>query len=133
MTPVQIRDAIYNIFNSSWSHTSIAWPNKVFNPENATNGYWLRFDLRFGDSFVGELNEDGIGERIGILYVDLFCDQNKGTKQIYTYAGYVEDLFAKKDISNVFFGEASTNDLGIDVVGKYHLQVKIPFWTFIRE
>ena len=143
MTPSEIRETCISAIYASWTETPVAWPNRDFDPAvAATNDEWLRPIIKMGDTFEGEKGEDGVGLRTGVLFVDIFVGKGKGNKNALAYAAKIERLFRKKNLDNVIFDEASTNDIGVysasggQTIGDspyYQVQVKVPFWAWVGE
>ena len=66
-----IRSAIMATLSSNWGATTVVdYPNQKFTaPADAA---WIRPTIKFGDSFVGELGDDGLGMRTGVLMISIF-------------------------------------------------------------
>lgn len=136
MTPVQIRHTCLSAINASWTETPIAWPNREFDPAvDATDNEWIRPTIKMGDTFEGEKGEDGVGLRTGVLFLDVFVSKGQGNKSALTHAIKLERLFRKKNLDDIIFDEASTNDIGVyDADSPYYqVQVKVPFWAWVGE
>ena len=136
MTPAAIRETCISAISASWTETPIAWPNRDFDPAiTATNDEWLRPTIKMGDTFEGEKGENGVGLRTGVLFVDIFVGKGKGNLAALTYAEKIERLFRKKNLDNIIFDEASTNDIGVYNSDSpyYQVQVKVPFWAWVGE
>jgi hypothetical protein len=138
MTPLEIRDTIINAVYASWDDTPVAYPNRRFDPENdAPNNEWLRVSWRMYTTVWGETSEQGVGYRNGMLFLDIFTELGKKGKhrQALMYSTKVERMFRRKTISNMFFDEAITDEIGPDLGGEpfYHVQTKIPFQTWVGE
>lgn len=135
MTPLELRNAIMGDIGSFWTTTPIAWPNRTFDPDSdAPNGYWVRPFIKFSDSIYGEFGTGGVGLRYGTLFISLFAPLNKGTATILGYAASFEAQYRRYDgITGVTFQEPTTDEIGDDEYGKYHVLVKIPFHAFIDE
>lgn len=128
-----IRSAIMATLSSNWGiTTAIDYPNQqFFAPSNAA---WIRPTIKFGDSFVGELGNDGVGLRTGILMISIFVPAGSGTKTANGYSNTLETIFRRADINGVIFDEPSTDYLGIDDGnGFYHIMTSCPFWTWVGE
>jgi hypothetical protein len=131
MTPDEVVTTIMGTISSSWATaTPICYPNRQF---TIPKGYWVRPTIKMGESIVGELGDDGIGMRIGLLMVSLFALENTGTITLMQYAERMEAIFRKKEISGIVFNEPSTDIIGADGEGYYHVLVSVDFFTFIGE
>lgn len=131
MTVEGIRTAITARLVSSWATaTDICWPNLPFREKNRP---WIRPIIRFGDSVIGELGEDGIGLRYGVLMISVFVPASSGTKEAGQFADRLEAAFRRKDVEGVMFKEPSTEMVGLDDNGYYHAMVKINFEAWIGE
>jgi hypothetical protein len=130
MTPEEIRKEIHVYLDTNWSATGMALQNRAFDPP--IDDYWIRATILPGEVIEGELGENGVGLRSGVLMIDVFGPRDVGTKQFFTYANQLEGLFRRKDLNGVLFGEPSTIDLG-DEENWYHVQVSVNFNTFVGE
>lgn len=123
--------AIMSRTAASWATLSpVAWPNKDFNASNATA--WMRIAIRMGSSYVGELGDDGVGWRTGVVMLSIFTSPNDGTRIANRYAERGELLFRRKCLSGVIFDEPDTREIGIDD-NWYHTMVTINFQTLMGE
>ena len=136
MTPAEIRTTCANAINASWTETPVAWPNREFDPAvSATKDEWIRPTIKMGDTFEGEKGEDGVGIRTGVLFLDIFVGKGKGNRSALVYSVKLEKMFRKKNLDNINFDEASTNDIGVYDKNSpyYQVQVKVPFWAWVGE
>ena len=132
MTPTEIRETCVSAISASWTETPIAWPNKNFNPSDDDD--WIRPIIKMGDTFEGEKGEDGVGIRTGILFIDIFVPKGTGNKAALTYSVKLERLFRKKNLDNINFDEAATDDKGVYKDSPYYqVQIKVPFWAWVGE
>lgn len=130
MTSEEIRSAIMNEISSSWATaTEVCWPNQKF---NEPNDIWIRPIIKMNPSVYGEIGS-GVGLRNGILMISIFDMANNGIKNSLDYAGRLETLFRRQDIGNVMFREATTDIIGLDDNGYYHVLVSIGFEAWIGE
>ena len=131
MTPATIYSVIMGTISSSWGTiTPIQYPNRPF---TAPQSSWIRPVLKFGDTLVGELGDDGIGMRSGILMISIFGLLGEGIQTLLGYADTLEGLFRKKEISGIVFNEPMTDDYGRDDEGYYHVLVSVDFTTWVGE
>lgn len=130
MTPDSIRSAIAVHINTSWSSTTIVFPNREYNP---TGVAWIRPVVRMGDTLEGEKGTDGVGLRSGLLMNSIFVPGNSGNKTALDYASIFELLFRRRNIGGVMFDEPNTREVGMDEFGYYHVMVTIPFHAWIGE
>lgn len=133
MTLEEIRSAIMATLSSNWKTTTVVdYPNQPFTaPSNAA---WIRPTIKFGNSFVGELGDDGVGLRTGILMLSIFVPPGTGIKTANGYAHNLETIFRRADLDGVRFDEPYTDYVGIDdQTGFYHLLTTCPFNTWIGE
>ncbi|MDD5053674.1 MAG: phage tail terminator-like protein [Sulfuricurvum sp.] len=132
MTLEEIRSAIMNELSSSWATaTAVAWPNQKF---NEPNDIWIRPTVRMGETVYGEIGEDGVGLRSGVLMIQVFDLANNGIKTSLDYAARLETLFRRQDLSGVLFGESSTDVIGLDSEnGYWQTLVSVSFTTWIGE
>jgi len=142
MSPLEIRDAVFNrlfsnlsSINANWSTTNVAVPNVDFNPENdAYDGEWIRLAIRYGSTFEGEKGTKGVGIRTGVIMISTFTSGGTGTRKAATYASRVETLFGAQLVgANVMCQQAESNEQGNDLNGYYHILTSIPFNTFVHE
>lgn len=128
-----IRSAIMATLSSNWGATTVVdYPNQKFTaPADAA---WIRPTIKFGDSFVGELGDDGLGMRTGVLMISIFVPPGTGIKTANGYSHTLETIFRRADVGGVFFEEPSTDYVGVDDGnGFYHLLMSCSFWTWIGE
>jgi hypothetical protein len=85
-----------------------------------------------GTSLIGENGESGVGMRNGAVIIDIFTPKNSGDRQGLTYAGQIEDLYRREDLSGVILDEPSTNSIGISQEW-FQTNVVIPFHCWIGE
>lgn len=133
MTPEAIRSAVMASICSTWgTKTVIDIANQAFiAPSNAA---WIRPRIKMGDSFVGEIGDDGLGLRVGVLMISIFVPPGTGLKTANGYAATLEALFRRADIGGVRFDEPATEDLGVDDNnGFYHLLVSCNLNTWVGE
>ena len=131
MTAEEIRNIIMGQIASAWATaTEICWPNQMFNEPNAA---WIRPTIKFGESFVGELGENGVGLRTGVLMIQVFGLANSGIKISLQYASRLETMFRRKDLDGVLFNEPATDINGLGENGYWHTLVSIPFTTWVGE
>jgi hypothetical protein len=127
----EIRSAIMASLVASWATcTVIDLPNFPFSAPVASA--WIRPRIKLGKSFVGEIGDDGIGLRTGVIMISVFVPPGGGLKTANGYADRLEKLFKRADIGGARFDEPSTEDLGIDEEnGFYHLMVSCDLnaWT----
>jgi len=131
MTPNEIRAEISSSIMASWATaTPICWPNQPFvSPQQV----WIRPTIKMGDTLVGELGEDGLGMRTGVLIVSIFDLAGKGTISLLNYAARLERMFRRKEISNIVFNEPSTNIIGLDENGYYGANMSVDFTAWVGE
>lgn len=133
MTPEAIRAAIMGSIAATWAtKTVIDMPNRPFTaPSNAA---WICPRIKMGDSFIGELGDDGVGLRTGVLMINIFVPPGSGLTTANGYANTLEGYIRRKDISGVRFDEPNTEDLGVDEGnGFYHLLVSCNLNTWVGE
>lgn len=113
MTPKEIRDAIISYLKTNWTSTQIAWPNTSFDPSEQTP--FIAPNILFGDSVLGEMCDDGVDIRTGILIIQIFTPKGSGSKTAYTYADALETLFRRIDLANdeLHFFEVTTKEVGV--------------------
>lgn len=131
MTPSAISAAAEAYFNSNFSTTSIAWPNVSF---TAPNGSWVAFHCLPDETVDGEIGDNGLIIRRGVLKIQIFTLPKAGTRAGSTIAGTIEALFTKTNISGVEFENPYTTNNGItqDKVWQQHT-VTCPFWAWANE
>jgi len=130
LNPEQIRKVIMGLINENWSYTPIEFENQSLQGD-LTDG-WIRINLIWGDSEVGELGENGVGLGLGILWIDIFVPLDTGIKNAFDYWKILSDLFRRKSYEGVNFNEPSPQKGGKDSDSNmYRLIFKIPFEYFI--
>jgi len=101
MTPDEIRSAIMSSIAASWATaTEICYPNQHFVAPQAS---WIRPTIKMSETVVGELGDDGIGMRSGLLMISIFGLAGQGTKTLMGYASRLESLFRRRDVSGYYF------------------------------
>lgn len=126
-----IRSAIMATISSNWATCSpICFPNQPF---ISPQGNWIRPTIKMGDTLVGEIGEDGIGMRVGLLMISVFGLPGEGTKTLLGYASRLEAIFRKKEISGIVFNEPSSDITGLDDNGYFGLIVNVDFTTWVGE
>lgn len=131
MTSEAIRLAIMNAISSSWATaTDVAWPNQPYHEHSEA---YIAPVIKFGNSAIGELGADGIGIRYGLLMISIFVLPGTGTKTASGYADRIEAIFRREEIGGVIFDEPSSDYIGQEDNGYYHVMVKVNFETWIGE
>jgi hypothetical protein len=131
MTPETIRYEISKQISTTIATAcSIAWPNHSFTPPK---GLWIRPVVKMGDSYIGELGDDGIGIRTGVLMIGVYDIPNHGETAAKALAGRLETGLRRKDLNGVHLDEPSTDTVGVDESNYYGVMVKVPFTTWIGE
>jgi hypothetical protein len=132
VTLEDIRSAIMATLSSNLATASlpICYPNQSFTAPQAA---WIRPTIKMGDTLIGELGEDGIGMRVGILMISVFGLAGEGTKTILGYASRLEAIFRRKEISGIVFNEPSTDMAGLDEAGYFQVIVSCDFTTWVGE
>lgn len=69
--------AIRERFESQWTATPIAWPNRVFDPP--AEEPWVRFAISMGEGFQVDLNPNPRERHPGVVIVQVFTPLDKGT------------------------------------------------------
>jgi len=131
MTPSAIAAAVEAYFKTGMAAYPIAWPNVTF---TAPNGSWVAYNMHLSNTEDGEIGDDGLTVRRGVLKIQVFTLPNIGTRTGLGIAGTVEGLFTRKNISGVEFENPYTTDNGItpDKVWQQHT-VTCPFWAWANE
>lgn len=131
MTPNAVRLAIVAAISSSWATaTPICYPNQQF---IAPQTCWISFTIKMSETILGELGNDGISMRVGILMVSIYDLVGNGVKNALDYADRVEAIFRRKELSGVIFNEPSTDTVGVDESGYFHVMVSIDFRAWVGE
>jgi hypothetical protein len=131
LTIEEIRENIMAILCSTWAtKTVIDMPNQAF--QAPANAAWIRPRLKMGDSEVGELGT-GVGLRTGVLMVSIFLPPGTGIKTGLGYANTLETLFRRADIGGVWFDEPSTDIVGLEDSGFYHLMMSCDLHSWVGE
>lgn len=129
LTVEEIRSATFATLSSNWATcTKIDFPNTNFIIKSEP---FIRPIIKMGETIVGEIGENGVGIRIGILMVSIFGLAGTGTKTLLDYAERIENIFRRKEISGIVFNEPSTDIKGLDENGFYHILVSIDFTAFV--
>lgn len=131
MTPSAISAAVEAYFNTNFKTASIAWPNVSF---TAPNGSWVAFHCLLDEGGDGEIGEDGLYPRRGVLKIQIFTLPKIGTRTGLGIAGTIEGLFTRTNISGVEFENPYTTDNGVtpDKAWQQHT-VTCPFWAWANE
>ena len=131
MTPATMTSIILGAIAASWGTTTpICYPNRHFiAPQSA----WIRPIVKMGETIVGELGVGGIGMRQGLLMISIFGLLGEGYQILLGYAETFENMFRRRELSGIVFNEPSTDILGTDEDGYYHVLVSIDFTTWIGE
>jgi len=141
MTPRQVKDAILSklsgsiaSIDSTWSNrNNVAWPNKVFDPNNAPKSGWIRPLIRFTYTDEGEKGERGIGVRNGLFAVENFTPSNTGVNKSGAIASVIEYLFGARTVNSVNFGQPMSTERGDDGNGWYCTITRVPFHVFTND
>lgn len=135
MTLASATVAIFTTLSTSWATvTQIAWPNIPFIPPQ--KGYWIRPIIKIPTTNVAELgdaNSGAVGLRDGLLMISIFGPQGSGTLQANKYADRLERIFRRADVDNLWFDEPSSNPVGDDPNGYYHILMSVDFHTWTGE
>jgi len=133
MSPLEVRDAIIGRIHANYTNTPVSWPNRTFDPDkDATGGHWVKPHILMAPSTIGELAENGVGFRDGVLKIQVFGPKGKESRVAWANAGTLEALFRRQVISRIVFDEPSTTEIGNDG-NHYQLAVDIPFTAFVNE
>jgi hypothetical protein len=107
MTPAAAARVIEQRLNSSWTGTTIAWPNTAFTPPPTAN--WLKVDFLWSDGTVTTKN--GLNTVTGILQLTVFGPKDAGDGALYTLAESARALFNRVRLASpnqdVMFGAVS--------------------------
>lgn len=131
MTLNDIREKIFSAISASWASTDIAIPNYPFNPPKGSA--WIRPTIKIPSTVVGELGENGVGLRDGLLMISVFVPPNTGTKLGSRYADKLETLFRRKDLDDLWFDEPTSSPVGDDPNGYYHILMICDFHCWVGE
>jgi len=125
MTPYEVEKAFADYLQANWTYTSIRLVNKDSQP---TIPYIEAF-FRPGKMFNAEIQ--GVGERVGVLMINIYTALGVGVQQGGAYGGKLEALFWHKKIDDIVCETELlpyTQDLGVDAdLQAYHHQTIIPF------
>jgi len=132
MTLESIRQKIFATLATSWATaTPVAWPNQRFEPP--AQGEWIRPVIKIPITTVGELGDDGVGLRDGLLMISVFGRSDTGSSRASQLADRLEAIFRRKDIDNLWLDEPSSNPQGNDPNGFYHILMTVDFHCWVGE
>jgi len=132
MTLASASVAIFTQLMTSWATASvIEWPNHNFIPPD--NAPWIRPVIKIPSTIVGELGDDGVGLRDGLLMVSLFDQKGNGSQTLNKLADRLETIFRRADVSGIWFDEPSSNPAGQDPNGYYHIMMSVDFHCWVGE
>ena len=125
MTLFEINKAIADFLKYNWEHTSIREINK---DEAPALPYIEAF---FKPGLVFNLEIQGVGERVGVVIINIFTTLGAGIQPGSAYGGELERLFWHLKLEDIVFESdflPHTQDLGVDAaLQAYHHQTTIPF------
>jgi hypothetical protein len=137
MTNEDIRLALVGRLEGSWATaTLIARPNKEFNPPENLNSVnpdsagWIKYYIRSGQSFTGELK--GVGVRTGVFMIEINTPLGQGIRVGTIYADRAESIMRNLDLNGVQTGLPYTTDLGPEG-GFYKMMVTVPYSCLTGE
>jgi hypothetical protein len=137
MTNEEIRLALVGKLEGSWATcTPIARPNMIFDPPanlDTTNKdckAWIRYYIRPGQAFTGELK--GVGFRSGVMMIEVNTLLEMGVRVGYLYADRLEVLMRNQDLNGVQTEIPYTTELG-ETGGFYRLMVTVPYSCLVGE
>jgi hypothetical protein len=137
MTLTEVLQDIETHFSANWSSTPIAWPNVPFNSPKDNDGKplpWVRCTVLPDETNNREVGSSGVGIRRGVVKIQVFTGPNIGSRSGAALAGDVEALFHLKDVGEVRFKSAYTNDNGLNAAGTlYQHTVTAPWWAWVNE
>ena len=115
------------------TYTNRSFPSGA-EPDAETS--WLRFDIVGGVAESLEIGRTGVGQRSGVLNVDIFTSKIPEFKESIAeaHAVQVEAMFRLKNINGVEFREPNTRSITFINDDTYvHHRTTIPFVTFVGE
>ena len=117
-----IRQKSENNLNANWSTTPVAFDAIAFDSDSQDR--WIRHTLLTGDAFQSAM--PSCVRHTGIVSIEVFTEQDVGTKPAYDLADSVINLYALKTIGGIIFQYGSINRVGYadDV---FKLTVFIPY------
>ena len=125
MTLFEIQEEIAAFIKANWSCTSIREINKDEAPALPYIEAFFKPGLMFN------LEIQGVGNRIGVVIINIFTNLGVGVQQGSAYGGELELLFWHKRLEDIVFESdflPYTQDLGVDAaLQAYHHQTTIPF------
>jgi hypothetical protein len=108
--------------HSNWTTTPVAFDGIEF--DSTAQDRWIRHTLLTGDSFQNAL--PSCVRHTGIVSIEVFTEQNAGTKPAYDLADAANALYQLKNIGGIHFRQGSVNRVG-HVDDFYKLTVFIPY------
>lgn len=130
MSPDAVMLAILTKLGTTWATcTPVAWPNRSFTPPQ---GPWIEPIIEMGDSAMGELGNDGVAIRFGVLSIYCSVLPDTGFKAPAEMAKRLENGFRRADADGVRFDDPATTPVGV-VDGYYKLLMRVNFNAWIGE
>ena len=130
MNMVEIREALLTRMHNSYSMTPVAYPNINFDPDSdATSGEFVRITIKSAyPTEYKEKGSGGVGWRYGIINCHIFTRLGTGSERALEIADVIELLFRRVSFDdNLFTTEPTTEEIGDDGHGFYHVKVIIPW------
>ena len=108
--------------NTNWTATPVAFDGVRFDSDSQDR--WIRHTLLTGDSFQSGI--PACVRHTGIVSIEVFTEQDVGTKPAYDLADAAVALYQLKNIGGIIFSQGSINRVGY-AADVFQLTVFIPY------
>ena len=109
--------------HSNWTTTPVAFDGIEF--DSTAQDRWIRHTLLTGDSFQNAL--PSCVRHTGIVSIEVFTEQNAGTKPAYDLADAANALYQLKNIGGIHFRQGSITRRGY-ADDTFSIVLFIPYW-----
>jgi hypothetical protein len=110
-------------FKEEWNDiTPVALPDINFTPPNET---WVRFTMINSEGKQASIGSPSNNRfrRIGLVYIQVFAPENKGSVDARTKADIAADIFISNGLSGFHFYNVNAKNIGNDGNGYYQINV----------
>jgi len=117
---------IQNRFKSLIGTTPVEYPNISLTPTPSV--LWVRLTVLNGESRQTTIGETTNNHRmVGLIVVQIFGEKNKGNSETLAMADAVAAIFRNWCGSTVRCQAATVKEVGPDGLGRYQVNVSVPF------
>lgn len=131
MSPSEVRAALVNHFNTTYSETPVEWDN-IKLPETVKNNPFVSFTITFVDGRSIIKGNGSVTRHSGVIFADVRVGVLEGTKRAYEIADIVCSALERQRISHngkSLVTDASELNRTVNSDEYYVVPISVPFRT----